>query len=125
VGDKTWVAYVAAASGQANNCKVPHVKGIHVTPMDSNAIDLVVITDAAPVGDTVVFDSQDTAALFCSTTVISDGVPNTTAIDFGTDDIKDSINVGQGSGVSSLKLKYNEAATGNKVRVIGEQLVQF
>jgi len=84
----------------------------------------------AVAGDTLTFDlrvagSNASAADVIYLQVEGPGAAYATMMDFGTDRLSDSLNVSPGSGVSTLKLKYNVAATGSTNRVVTEQLVAF
>ncbi|MFH1972955.1 MAG: hypothetical protein ABIJ18_05780 [archaeon] len=124
VGDKTALLSIAAASSGTWNSKVSNIRGVHLTGADANFANLVLGTDAIA-GDLVSFDSEDTAASFASVTALSDGVPFATVIDIGTDDIVDSLDISDDSGISSLKLNLNVAAAGAAVKVVAEEVVFF
>lgn len=93
---------------------------------DSNAT----ITTIA--GDTLTFGLYDTATPTALTTddvirtaIRSYGVSFCTMIDFGTEDIRDCIDVSRGSNISSLKVKYTVGAIGGDTRAISEQLIRL
>lgn len=82
-------------------------------------------------GDTLTLSCQDFAGANSAvdvdiwTDIQGTGVSHATMVDIGTDNLADSLDVTQGSGVSSLKVKLNVAASGSDTRVITEQLVSF
>ncbi len=53
------------------------------------------------------------------------GAAFATMIDLGTDNLSDSLDVSGASGVSSLKIRYNQAASGSANTVVVEQLVSY
>lgn len=53
------------------------------------------------------------------------GASNATMIDLGTDSLADSLNVSSGSGVSSLKLRYNQNNADSTNVIVTESVVRF
>lgn len=121
-GEKHLIAYVDAASGTDLNTEVSRITSMTLT---SSTADLVKSYDALA-GDQVGFDTEDAASSDVACSFIGGtGVPFATMIDLGTTNLNDSLDVTEGSGISSLKLKLNVAASGSDTRVVSEQLVSF
>lgn len=110
------------------NCDVSRIKSVAV----SSGVTIKNIGVDAIAGDALTFDFSDLATPTAVTTngvqdlnIYADGISFATVIDIGTDDINDSLHVGLGTKVSSLKLKLNVAAAGAATKVVTEQLVLF
>lgn len=120
-GSKAWAAFPAAASGGTDNSKVSRIRSVSCS---GSVADELINVDALA-GDLVSYENEGTSASVAYVHVDAPGVPFCTAIDLGTDDINDSLDVGDGSNITSLKLRLNVAATGALVKVVSEQLVLF
>lgn len=125
-GDKSLKIFVK--DNDTFNCKVANIKAV----MGNSGVDKQHHGVDVIAGDKLTYNVYDlatptaiTSAGLAYLNVTADGVPFATVIDLGTDDIEDSIDVGEGSGVSSLKVKLNVAATGAVVKCVTEQLVLF
>lgn len=121
VGDKSVTCVVAAATATDYSSKCSNINAVNVT---GTVADMVIGVDALA-GDKISFDSENSAAEDVYVDIKSDGVPFATCLDLGTDEIEDSIDVGAGSGISSLKLVLNVAAAGAQTKVVTEEVVYF
>lgn len=126
IGDKSLKLFVK--DNDTFNCKVANIKAV----MGNSGVDKQHHGVDTIAGDKLTFNVYDlatptaiTSAGLAYLNITADGVPFATVIDLGTDDIEDSIDVGEGSGVSSLKVKLNVSATGSVAKVVTEQLVLF
>ena len=64
-----------------------------------------------------------TGARVVNVSVEGPGVSYATMLDLGTSDIRDSLNLSREAGVSSLKLKYNQNASGSTNIIVAENVV--
>lgn len=121
---------IMASDGTTYNCGCTRILSVSCQSQDDD--DVVATADhAVATDDLITMGMVDDAGTTLETAdsvdliIKAPGVSNATMVDLGTDDINDSLNVGAGSGVSSLKLKLNVAATGALTKVMSEQLVVF
>lgn len=116
------------ANGETYASKVSRIKNVSLT-LGATCCNQAYY--ATPGGDTFAVQVINVNGIASATaqqvscTVEGPGVSYATMLDLGTADLRDCLNLSREAGVSSLKLRYNQAAAGSTNTVVVERLRRF